>query len=171
MKKLLLIFAIVSAAVLSGAQEMSPPKELKKLDWLLGNWSGKVKWTMPGMAGESDMKLTVTMDGMFQKQVSIMTMDGQESLETSYVGWDPKKKVYSSWTFTNFAPTPRVEKYVISGNKIVATSQPWEVGMPGGPTSSRATMIRSGNKFSVSLEFMMGKKWTKVGSGTFTKGS
>lgn len=171
MKKLLLLFAIVSAAALSGAQDMTPPKELKKLDWMLGTWSGKMKWTMPGMGGDAEMKFTATMEGMFQKQVSTMTMDGQETLEVSYLGYDPKKKVYTCWTFTNFAPTPRVDRITMSGNKTVFISQPWEVGMPGGPTTSRATLIRSGNKISMTLEFMMGKKWSKVASGSFSKGS
>lgn len=172
LKKLSLVLGFAWAGAIALGQGMpAPPKELRKLDWMLGNWSGNVKWTMPGMSGDAIMKFKGSMEGMFQKQISDTTMQGQTTTEVGYIGYDPKKKAFTSWTFTNFAPTPRVEHIMVGTGKLVFLSEPWDVGMPGGPTHSRATLTRRGaSRVDFVLEFRQGKKWSKVASGSFTKG-
>ena len=161
----------ISVASAFGAQEptMAPPPELKKLQFLVGEWTGKMKWSMPGMTEASDMPFKVEWEGQFLKTTSTMTMAGMSMVETAYIGWDAKRKDYTSWTFTNFAPQPRIEHGKFEGDKFVSVSEPWDVGM-GEPTTGRATITKVTDiMVNFMLEFKEGDKWNKVAEGTFTK--
>ena len=55
----------------------------------------------------------------------------------------------------------------MNGNVITFISEPWNVGMPGGPTVSRATITKKSNdEYTFVLEFKNGDKWDKVGDGS-----
>lgn len=170
--RFVLMCALMGITVHGFAQEMSdqPPAELKKLEWLIGTWTGKFDWSMEGMESSVDMTWTNSWDGTFMKGVSTMDMMGMMIKETSYLAWDKGKNQYSMWTFTNFAPMPRIEHGKLEGDKVITISEPWDVGMPGGPTVSRATLIRlSANEMDFLLEFKMGDSWTKAASGRLKK--
>jgi hypothetical protein len=167
--KTLLSFLMLLAGSVAMAQTPEPPAELKQLDWMVGEWTGQVKWTMMGMNAEGPMTWKVEKEAMFFKQTSTMDIGGMKFSEVGYVGWDAKKKKFSSHTFTSFAATPRIEWGEIKGNQDVFTSEPWDAGDPNGPTTSRATMTRKGDEVAFLLEFKEGDKWTKVGEGTFKR--
>jgi hypothetical protein len=172
MKRMIWMLAVlgVVGGAFAQAPSMDSAPELKKLDWYIGKWSGKVKWTMPGMPeAEEAMSFTNTWDGQFLKSTSVMDMMGMKMTESSYLGWNPKEKRYESYTFTNFAPTPRIEHGEMKGeNTMVFTSLPWDVG--GMEMSSRATLVKkSDTEVSFVLEFKMGDKFEKAGEGTFKK--
>ncbi|HWP31474.1 MAG TPA: DUF1579 family protein [Fimbriimonadales bacterium] len=148
---------------------MTPPEEIRKFGWMVGEWSGKMKWLMEGMEGEMDMTLKNEFEGQFLKTTSAMDMMGEKFTEVSFMGWDASKKRYSSWTFTNFAPLPRIEHGTMDGNKLVFISEPWLV-MSEEPTVSRATLTKISDKeVSFTLEFKQEEKWEKVAEGTFKK--
>lgn len=154
---------LLLSAGLANAQIASAPPELKELDFIVGEWSGKVKYTMEGQAMEGAMTWKVEKDGPFLKQTSITEMGGMKMTETAYVGWDAKKKKYSCHTFTNFSPIPRVEWGEVKDGKAVFVSEPWDAGMPGGPVVGRGTAVRQGSDILFTLEFKNGEKWEKVG--------
>lgn len=152
------------------AQLVQAPAELKKLDWLLGTWEGKVAWTMPGMSGDSTMTMKSEWDGAFFKSVSTTDMGGMKSVETGYGWYDKDKKLYKFCTFTNFAPTPRFESGTFENDTLTMVSDPWETGMPGPATVARATMVKkSATEATFMLEFKNGDKWDKVAEGKFLK--
>ncbi len=160
------VLACIAGAAL--AQEMGPPAELKKLDWFMGDWSGTIKWTFPGMAGEGVMSFSNVWEGQFMKNSSSMDMNGQKSTEVGFLGWNAKTKQYDSWTFTSFAPTPRVEHGTLTGDKIVFLSEPWDV--MGMAMESRAAVSKKGAaEIYFLLEFKMEGAWTKAGEGTFKR--
>lgn len=146
------------------------PKELKDLEWMLGEWSGKATWEFPGAPKmEAEMSFTTVWDGPFMKSTSAQDMGGMKVIETMYMAWDADKKRFSSWTFTNFAATPRIEHATMEGGNFVAISEPWSIGMPE-PMISRATTIRkSDTEFEFTLELKDGETWAKAGWGTFKK--
>ena len=164
-----LVLASWSVLGLAQTPTIDPPAELKKLDWYIGEWTGKVKWSMPGMPPtDEEMSIKNVWDGQFIKSSSIMTMSGQKMMETSFVGWNAKTKKYDSYTFTNFAPTPRIEHGEMDGDKFAFTSDPWDVG--GMEMIGRASMVKKSDKeFTFILEFKLGDKFEKVGEGSFKK--
>lgn len=170
MKQFILLLALSGLTGSAVAQEMpvEPPAELKALAWQNGDWEGTVKWSMPGMEGDSVMAFKVSFEGPFQKSVSTMEMQGMKMIETGYLAWDAAKKEFVMWTFTNFAPMPRVERGHLNKEKMVMTSDPWEV--MGQTMVSRATMTKKSDKeMSFVLEFKMGDSFTKAAEGSFKK--
>ncbi len=172
MKRIFSVLMLMSVGAVYAAQEpvMAPPPELKKMQFMVGEWTGKMKWTMAGVPAESsDMPFKVEWAGQFLKTSSTMTMAGMSMVETGYIGWDAKRKDYTSWTFSNFAPMPRIEHGKFEGDKFISVSEPWDTGM-GEPTVGRATTTKVTDiMISFLLEFKEGDKWNKVAEGTFTK--
>lgn len=164
-----LAFALVSVMGMAQAPDLAPPPELKKLDWYIGEWSGKVKWSMMGMPPtEEETSFKNEWEGQFLKSTSIMTMSGMKMTEVGFIGWNPKTKLYDAYIFTNFAPMPRIEHGEADATRFIFTSEPWAVG--GMEIVGRATMNKkSADELGFVLEFKMGEKWEKVGEGTFKK--
>lgn len=162
--------AICAIAMGMGAAQgpMDPPAELKKLDWMLGEWTSTVRWTY---LTTTDVAYTVKCewDGQFLRVTSRMEMLGMTMTETAYYGWDASSKRYRGWTFTNFSSDPRIESGTLNENALVMTSEPWNVGI-GQPTVSRATLTRkSSTEIHFLLEFKDNDRWTRGAEGTFTK--
>ncbi|MBX3119786.1 MAG: hypothetical protein KF784_12020 [Fimbriimonadaceae bacterium] len=171
MKRLTLIFSTIVLAALCIAQvpNLEAPAEVKKLDWLIGDWSATVKMSMQGMDFETKYTMKNEFDGQFLKSTTLMDMMGAKMTESMYIGWNSTKKQYDSWAFTNFSPDPRIEHGTLTGDKMVMVSEPWNVG-DGAPTIGRGTMTKkSATEIHFLLEFKEGDKWVKVGEGTFTK--
>ncbi len=146
-----------------------PSAELKKLEYQIGSWTGSIKWTMPGMEGDSTMSWKCEWEGPFLKQTSSMVMGSDKVNETAYITWDASTKKYVMWTFTNMSVMPRIERGTMEGDKIVFVSDPWDLGM-GEPSISRATVKKVSDKeCTFLLEFKMGADWAQVGTGTFKK--
>lgn len=172
MKAIKSLFLAVSLciAALSSAQTSEAPAEIKSLDWMIGEWTAAIKWSMMGMNADGPITWKVEKEGPFMKQSTVMEMLGSKMTESSYLGWDAKKKKYWMHSYTNFAPTPRIEWGEQKGDVMILISDPWEVSSPtGAATVSRSTMTRKGEEVHFVLEFKNGEKWDKVGEGVFKK--
>lgn len=148
---------------------MAPHEELKKLDWMIGEWTGKLKWTMEGMEGEGAMTYKCEWDGNFIKNSAVTDMAGMGKMtETAYLGWDEKNKQYVIHCFTNFSHDPRIERGTLDGNKLILVSDPWNTG--GQTMVGRATTVKNDDgTLLFTLEFKMEDKWVKAAEGTFKK--
>lgn len=172
MRKILLVAAasIVSAFCFGQVPEFAPAAELKKFDWLVGDWESSAKWTMTGM-DPMDVKSTIKAewDGQFLKQVGTSDFAGfMKMTETMMLGYDPDKQEYTSWAFTNFAPTPRFEHGKLQGDTLVMVCDAWAA--MGDVTSSRATITKvNNNEFKLKLEFKEGDKWTVVTDSVYKR--
>ena len=161
------MLVVVAGAV--AQPSMEAPAEVKKLDWMLGTWKGDFNWVQEGMKSEGTMTYTSVMDGQFQRTTSVIEMMGMKMTESSFMGWDAKKKKYFMYTFSNFSPMPRIDWGDLVGDKMVLISEPWDTGQ-GEPTISRGTMSKDGaDSASLLLEFKIAGKWTKVGEGKFKR--
>ncbi|MGI8923081.1 MAG: DUF1579 family protein [Fimbriimonadales bacterium] len=166
--KFIVALAALLAFALAPAQE-KPSAEMERIAWMIGDWNGKVKWSMEGMNETVELPYKAVTEGNFLKSTSSFQMMGMRFSETSFLCWDAAKKRYSSYTFTNFAPTPRVEHGTFEIDKMVMISEPWSVD-PKGPTTSRASVTKKSDKVvHFLLEFKEGEKWVKVAEATFTK--
>lgn len=159
--KRLLISAIVLVPVVSAlAQDMSAPKEVRDLAWMVGTWSGSGKIAFGGHETDITSTMAVSFDGQFLKEVSSDKSSQYELTKTSMIGWDPTKKEYVSYTFTNIAPTPRIEHGNMDGNKLVMVSDPWEA--EGMKLVGRETMSKiSDTKCGLVIEAKISDKWEK----------
>lgn len=115
------------------------------------------------------MDMETRYDGKFVYSESVMDMMGMKMVEKAFLSYDAATKSYKSYTFTNWAATPRIETLTVKGDVLVFLSEPWDGG-DGKLTSSRATMTKvSATEAKFLLEFKDGDKWNKVGEGTFKK--
>src|ERR1043166_7667877 len=80
------------------AQDISPPKEVKDLGWMVGTWSGRGKIAFGGHETEITTTMTVSFDGQFLKSVSTDKSAGSTLTKTTMTGWDAAKGQYISYT-------------------------------------------------------------------------
>jgi len=170
MRKIAWVMLMLSPmAVWAQMPNLTPPKELDVFSSWMGSWESTVKWDMMGEKMDTPYTLKIEREGQFIKIYAVMDMMGMKMIETQYIGWNAEKKKYESWTFSNWAPTPRHEWGTTEGTKFIFISDPWEAS-PGEKTEGRATMDpKSDKEIQFTLEFKMDGKWTSVATGTFTK--
>ncbi len=165
LKKLFVLASLVAASSTVLAQDMEPPQELRKFEWLVGRWHGTTEMTIEGENMKSETWTEVSWEGQFLKMSTRYGPEmGDEMFEISYLGFDAKKGKFSMHTFTNFAATPRVE-WGNSKDKDtwVFLSEPWEI--MGTDYKSRATIDKmSANEFWLVIQFNMNGRWVKSGS-------
>ena len=167
----LALFGIALCAATASFAQLStePPAELKKLDYLIGSWTGEGDFAVSGLELKVKVETTTSWDGQFIKQVSKMDFGMMVTTETMYIGWDPKKSEYTAYAFTNSAPTPRIERGKLGEDgKLVMTSDPWEI--MGQAVASRATSWKkSDSEAGFILEMKMGEEWTKASEVTMKR--
>jgi hypothetical protein len=133
-----------------------PPKEISDLKWMVGTWTGSGPFSMMGTSMDLKMTMTCSFEGQFLKSVTVNDFGQIKMDETAYMGWDDEKKEYFSYSFTNMAPTPRIERGKMDGGKFLMVSEPWQ------GTVGRATMTKvSDSKVKFLLEFKNEDKWEK----------
>jgi hypothetical protein len=172
MRKILLMAAasIVSAFCFGQTPDLAPPAEMKKFEWMVGEWASKSTWTMTGMPPmEVASTFKAEWDGQFLKQTAVSDFVGfMKMTESMYMGYDAKKGEYVSYAFTNFAPTPRVEHGKLNGDVLVMVCDSWEV--MGEVSSSRVTLTKvSNDEVKIKLEFKEGDMWTTVTDGVYKR--
>lgn len=150
------------------AQDMSPPKEVTELGWMVGTWSGSGKISFGGHEADITSTMTISFDGQFLKVASVDDSGGFKMTKTMMVGWDAKKSEYISYTFTNMGPKARIAHGKMEGGKLVMVSEPWEAG--GMTATARETMSKvSDSKYGLTMEFKNGDKWDKGMDFVLTK--
>ena len=158
MKRLLTTAVLLVLMVTCFAQELSPPKQVTDLGWMVGTWSGSGKISFGGQATAIKTTMTVSFEGQFLKEVAVDDSAGYKLTKTIMTGWQPAKSQFVSYTFTNMAPTARIAHGKMSGNKLVMVAEPWEA--EGMTVVGRETMSKiSETKFGYKLEFQKGNKW------------
>jgi hypothetical protein len=150
------------------AQDMSPPKEVAALGWMVGTWNGSGKMAFGANETDVTTDLTVSFDGQFLKIVSTDKSSGFTLTKTAMTGWDASKHQYINYTFTNISPSARIEHGTLDGTKLVMVSDPWEA--EGMKLVSRETMSKvSDSKFELIVEAKIGEKWEKEMDFVLTK--
>jgi hypothetical protein len=179
-KNMKTIAILVSAAILSGmalAQEMpdmTPPKEMEKLQPMVGTWKGKEKHYEPGnttpMEVESTMTYSMVLGGHFLKGEYKTEMPGMGAFSGMMMSsYDPAVKKYVLYWFDSMSNTGMRAESTMTGPKWDFVSE--EFDMPGmGKTKMRTTIdIKSTTSYNMTVEMQMGDQWHKVLDGAYTK--
>ncbi|GMV88508.1 MAG: hypothetical protein AMXMBFR81_14390 [Chthonomonas sp.] len=170
MRRLLLTFPLILAVASCFAQmpDLSPPKELAKLDFMKGSWSGSGTMTMEGQTMPFSGTMTNATEGQFLKLDSVNDMAGLKMTEMAYVAYDAANSRYTIYTFTNFSPAPRIEHGKFEGEKFVTVSEPWNV--MGQKHVSRTTMWKvDADTLGLKLEFQIDDRWVPSLETTFKR--
>jgi hypothetical protein len=168
MKRLLTVALFLIPMVAALAQDMSSPKQVTDLGWMVGKWSGSGKMAFGGQETAMTTTMTVSFDGQFLKLVSTDASSQYKATKTSMIGWDAAKSQYVSYSFINFAPTARIAHGKMDAGKLVMVSDPWEA--EGMTMVLRETMSKlSDTKCGLILEFKNGDKWDKSMDYVLTK--
>lgn len=150
----------------------TPPAEVGKLAFLVGNWEGTVKMFDPsGTSKEikSSVRSTMALGGTHLHFMQTMSMEGMEFAGLLLATYDAQKKKYVSWWYDQMAAEPVASEGEFLGSKLVLVSKPVE--MPGmGSATFRSTYDKkSDTELVFLLEMKMGEGWSKVMEGTFKK--
>ena len=85
----------------------TPPKELQRLERLVGTWDGEARMIMPeGMEAPPPMRgqgrTSWALGGMYLRSEGWHEIGkGERSNYVEFMSWDPKKKKYHSWYFSD----------------------------------------------------------------------
>jgi hypothetical protein len=168
MKKTLSVLIAVAACGMSMAQmTVQPSPELKKLDYLVGEWTTEGDFTMMGATMPIKISTKVVWDGAFLRQESRNELSEGTMTETYMMGYDAEKSRYFSTVYTNMSAVPRNEFGKIEDDKLIMLSEPWDLA--GMKFESRTTMWKAGADVMMRLEFKMGDSWAKAGEWTLKK--
>lgn len=169
MKKAFIFSLAVAVSALSIGQvpPSEPPAELKKLDYMVGDWTSAGSFTIMGMESEMTMDIKVKWDGQFLRQETVNEVSGERMTETMFLGWDAKKSQYFSHSYTSLSAMPRVEHGKLDGEKLVMVSEPWDV--MGMDMESRTMIWKTGDNAMMSMEFKMDGDWVKAGEWTLKR--
>ncbi|MCW5935985.1 MAG: FABP family protein [Fimbriimonadaceae bacterium] len=167
--RLLTVAALATASFVARAQDFEPPAELKKLDWMIGSWSGSGKMAMQGMEMDFTAKVACSWEGQFMKLVSETDFGMLKMTETMFLGWSPTDSQYIAYSFTNISPEARIETGSLEGDTMTMVSQPWNVM---GDSSVARTKVgkKSATKLLFKLEFKEGDDWVPASEYEMTKG-
>ena len=160
----------------AGAQEidMKAPAEMKNLEFLLGQWTGKETYHFGGTASKSDGSITatMTMSGRFVQGVHRSTIPNEGPFEGLHlVTYDSVAKKYRAWWFDSASSEPMEMEGSLIGNKLVMTSKPSKApGMEN--VIFRSTFEKKSDKsLGFLLEMQMSGNWTTAIEATYTKKS
>jgi hypothetical protein len=176
MRGILSVF-LVLCVTLGLAQDMGmppiPTEELKKVDFLVGEWGGKDKMFFGGQESESTSKTKgeMVLGGRYIRGVVTYMMAGSPPMEGMHLlTYDPEKKAYVAWWFDSAAPNVMEMSGNFEGDKLVMVSKP--VSVPGmtGEQVFRSSWWKKGDKgLMFSLELKTGDTWSKMIEGDYQK--
>ena len=167
-RALFALFALVTIVSSGLAQSMDPPSQIADLKWMVGTWTGSGKFTFQGMEMDMTVTLTCSMEGQFLKTVAVNDYGAIKMEETQYTGYDPDKKEYFAYSFTNMSPAPRIQRGKMDGSALVMVSEPWTV-MGDSMTARGTTVKESDSKMKMGLDFKNDDKWDKASEIELTK--
>ncbi len=167
MKTLLIPFLLVAASLTQAQMTVPMPAEMKALSFLMGEWEGTMKMTLPGATQVMDVKSTVSVKefGAYQETVYTMEMPGMSKFTgKSFLRWNPTTKQYQSWTYDTAADEPREETGTLTGNTLTMVSRP-----QGGMVTRIAYSKGTKDTVNFLIEMKSGDKFEKLGDCVYTR--
>jgi len=170
-----LLFCVILMTTAAMQAQMGPPTpapELKKLDFMAGNWSAEGTMTMSPGAPASKWTMTSHaewMEGNFflveNSDMDFGTMG--KGKEVAYMGYDPDKKVYTYRAFNSMGEAED-STGTVDGDTWTWTS---DEHMNGMTMKGRFTMkVLSPTSYTMKFELSPdGSKWMPAMEGTATK--
>ena len=168
--------SVLLAGLAAGAARGQAPgplkPELKRLEFILGETTGKGKIYLPGVdpiSWESQDRSAWALGGAYLRTDTKMTYVGFGPQENLFLTtFDPKEKVYRLWAFWQLTAAPMECAGNFEGEKLVMVSKPFDNGLTG-PAVYRVTFEPKGRDVLFLAEMKMGETWTRSIEGVYTK--
>jgi len=175
---MMLRFGLIACAICIGMaavaqeMEMAPPKEMKAVEFFLGNWTGTNKMTFGEQTMESpgSVKCDLFLGGRFVRSMHVYDMAGMKFEGCHLLSYDTEKKKYVAWWFDQVSSQPMEMEGNFEGDgKLVMISKP--TPMPGiGTAVFRSTWVKvSAQEVRFTLEQKDGEKWTPMIESVYKK--
>src|SRR5688572_24149174 len=173
MKLLTPILLVVASSAIAQQMDMTPPKELNAIKYMLGTWTGTEKYTMggPPETGTSTVVSSMGVGGRFVTGTHTAVSKSMKLHGMHLMTYDPQIKKYRAWWFDNMSSEAMELTGGFIGKSLVMTSKP--IAIPGmeGLHSFRAAWTQTGAR---SLTFLLRTRqgdapWTTAITGKYTK--
>jgi Protein of unknown function (DUF1579) len=169
------LFALLAAVSLYAQMEMpAPAPELKKLDFLTGNWTAEGTMTPPGPPSSSATKWTMTTNAEWLEGSYFLVEHSNGDLgpmgkikELAVMGYDRDRKVYTYNAFSSFGEVESATG-TIDGDTWTWLS---DEHMNGSTFKGRYTMkVLSPTSYTMKFEMSQdGTNWATTMEGKATK--
>ncbi len=178
MRALLAVFVFAAVTIAPGQDPeagpmMPPPKELKALYFMKGEWDADLKMFEPGkppLPFKGTVKTGDALRGMWIETRHDSDMGGMPMQGLQMTSYDPGKKKYMAYWFDSVGPGGLELWGSLKGQTLVLTSDRVEIpGMPGKHAFRATTSLKGAGKLLFRLEMNSGKGWHPMIEGTMTK--
>ncbi|MGI8924286.1 MAG: DUF1579 family protein [Fimbriimonadales bacterium] len=176
-------FAVMTVLILAGLtasaqhemMDMKPPPEMKKVEWMVGEWTTSFKMYPPGegmepMSSTGTSSTKMALGGRYLHTMATFSMGDMGSFEgMQMLSYDPDAKKWKATWFDSMSSAGMEMTGDLVGHTMTLISKPTPMhGM--GDQTFRATATKvSDREMSFLLEMKDGDKWTKMIEGTYTK--
>jgi hypothetical protein len=166
-------FSTTIAGSKQGPPMPTPPKELKLINWLKGDWdanlsmfeNGKNIGTSKGPVSAAD-----SLGGMYLESKFEVDMGGMKMTGLQLTTYDSNRKEFVAYWFDSMAPGLLEMRGKLSGQTLVLTSKPTAFpGMPGKNAFRATNSLKSATTVLFRLEINSGKGWSKMMEGMMTR--
>lgn len=173
----LLTAALLASTFANSSQEPMmppPPKELKALGWLLGDFTSDLKSFEPGKAEGSPspgtVKSTMSMGDMYIESRFTADMGGMPMTGVQLTTYDAAKREYVAYWFDSMSPGVLELRGQLKGSVLTLVSKPAAIpGMPGKHSFRATSGLKGAGKYLFRLEMNSGQGFSKMMEGMNTK--
>lgn len=172
MKNVLIVIAVLASCGSMGQEmDMTPPKELQSVAFMLGTFRGTETYTFggPPEKGTAVIRSAKGVGGRYivgnhSSKSKSMTMEGMHMLT-----YDKEMKKYRAWWFDNASSYAMELSGSLKGNTLTMTSTP--TPMPGmEPAVFRASWTKTGpRKVKFVLQMQQGTAWVTAMEGNYSR--
>lgn len=175
MTRHILIAAVCTLAASGGAQEATMTNqtsaELKKLEFLVGNFTGDEKaFTEVGeVPFTADIQSVWDLGGRYVRQEHKSKLMGEDWPGLLLLTFDADIKKYRAWWFDNGASKPMEMTGAFEGDTLVMLSKPY--ALSGAPPLEYRVQFKpkSATEIDVRLDSRKDKEYTPVIQATYTR--
>ncbi len=168
---------VLASAMAAPAQDPMmgvPPKELKSLFFMVGDFDCDFQMWEPGGTTPMPMKGTIStmesLSGMYLESRHEGDMGGMVMKGLQMTSYDAAKKQYMAYWFDSMGPGALEMWGTLNGQTLTLVSKPVEIpGMPGKARFRATSSMKGVGKVLFRLEMDMGQGWGKMIEGMMTK--
>lgn len=176
MKALLASVALLATLAYAAQEQVMgvPPKELKDLAWMMGDFSAEMTMWEPGKTEGTQIKGTIStfesMNGMWIESRHEGEFGGMPMKGLQLTSYDAEKKEYMAFWFDSMGPGGLEMRGKLKGQTLILASKPTSFpGMPGPMAFRATTSLKAKGKYLFRMEMDMGQGWFKMLEGYFTR--
>lgn len=169
-----MLVLLTTAFAQEGMMDMSPPKEMSQLSFLVGKWKADLDFYFAGpepMKGTGTVETKLDLDGRFYRGDHKYSPPGMPAMSgLQLMTFDPASKKWTGWWFDGTTPYELEMTGELKGNVLTMVSKP--SSMPGSDQKMVIKLIYEkvgDTKVKFDLMMQQGDQWAPLIKGTYTK--